>query len=58
MYMKYPRYEIHRDRTWVGGFQNLGGGGHGELLLNEYGVFFWGDGSILEPGRGGGCAIL
>jgi hypothetical protein len=31
---------------------------NGEQVLNEYGVFFWGEENILELDRGGGCTMV
>lgn len=49
--------QTHRDRKQVGGWLP-GAGGSQEGLLNGHRDSFWGDETILELERGGGCITL
>lgn len=42
----------------IGGWQDMGGGGNGDTLLNGLKVLLWGVRNVSELGRGGGCTTL
>ena len=42
----------------IGGWQEMGGGGNWDKLLNGLKVLLWGVRNVLELGRGRGCTTL
>ena len=50
--------QTRRDRKQNGGYQGIGGGGNGELVLNGYRVPVWEDEKILKMDGGDGCKTM
>ena len=40
--------QIHRNRKHISGCQGMEGGGKWEVILNDYGGYFWSDENVLN----------